>query len=110
VGFVDFDRAGAGPPVWDIACCRAHVERDVLDGTLSRGRADEAVDALLAGYQRRRPRPCTADLELYTAAALALLLPEPFRTFRPDAQDLTAKMLDRAVALAAHVESRTVAS
>jgi Ser/Thr protein kinase RdoA (MazF antagonist) len=110
VGFVDFDRAGAGPAVGDIACCRAHLERDVLSGILSGQRADDVMEELLSGYARIRQRPLSPALDIYTAAALALLLPEPFRRFRTDAFDLTARILDRALALLTRAESRTAAS
>jgi aminoglycoside phosphotransferase (APT) family kinase protein len=110
VGFVDFDRAGAGPAIGDIACCRAHLERDVLSGILSPQRADDLMEELLIGYSRIRQRPSSAALDIYTAAALAHLLPEPFRLFRPDAFDLTARILDRALALLTGAESRTATS
>lgn len=106
VGFVDFDRAGAGPALGDLACCRAHVEWDVLAGALSRGRADDVIEELLAGYARLRERPSSPDLDACTAAALTLLLPEPFRHFRPDAFDLTARILDRALALLTRAAAR----
>lgn len=109
-GFIDFDRAGAGTALGDIACCRAHVEWDVLTGVLSRARGDEVVEALLAGYERGRQRPFSPDLDACTAAALTLLLVEPFRHFRPDASDLTARILDRALALLGHAEARTLVS
>lgn len=107
VGFVDFDRAGAGVAVGDIACCRAHLEWDVLTGVLSQRRADDVIEELLAGYASVRERPCAPNLDACTAAALTLLLPEPFRHFRPDAFDLTARILDRALALLKNTQSRT---
>lgn len=110
VGFLDFDRAGPGPAAGDIGYCRAHLERDVLAGTLSRERADDVMEELLTGYARIRHRPLSQALDIYTAAALALLLSEPFRLFQRDAFDLTARILDRALALLMHAESRTVAS
>jgi len=110
VSFVDFDRAGGGPAVGDIAYCRAHLEREVLDGLLSRGRADDVMEEILSGYGRVRQRPCTSALDIYTAAALALLLPEPFRQCRPDAFDLTAGILDRALGLLTRAASTTALS
>jgi Phosphotransferase enzyme family len=104
VGFVDFDRAGAGPPIGDIASCRAHLERDVLSGILSPQRVDDLMEELLIGYARIRQRPSSPALDIYTAAALAHLLSEPFRLFRPDAFDLTARILDRALALLTRAE------
>lgn len=110
VGFVDFDRAGAGPAVGDLACAAAHLERDVLAGAVTRERADAVMEELLAGYGRRRRVPLSRTIDVYTAAALAALLPEPFRHFRPDAADLTARMADRAVMLLANPSTRTAAS
>jgi Ser/Thr protein kinase RdoA (MazF antagonist) len=108
VGFVDFDRAGAGPAVGDIARCRAQIEWDVLTGALSSERAGDVIENLLAGYARVRECPSSRDLDACTAAALTLLLPEPFRHFRPDAFDLTAKILDRATALLTTAAARSL--
>ena len=109
VGFVDFDRAGAGPAAGDIASCLAHLERDVLTGDLDAARAGEIADDLLSGYGRLRTPPASRVLRVFTAAALARLLPEPFRHCRADALDLTAGMLDRALAIATSAESTAVA-
>jgi len=110
VGIVDFDRAGAGSAVGDLAYCRAYLERDVLSGVLSRGRADDVMEELLTGYGRLRSRPSSSALDLYTAVVLALLLPEPFRLFQPDASRLTAQILDRSLALLTQAASRTAVS
>ncbi len=108
VGFVDFDRAGAGPPAGDLACCLAHLERDSLTGDLEAPRAREMAEQLLAGYARLKPRPASRLLRVFTAAALGRLLPEPFRQCRADAGDLTARMLGRAIALAEDDEAGVV--
>ncbi len=108
VGFVDFDRAGAGPSAGDLACCLAHLERDILIGDLDAPRACEMAEQLLAGYARLKTRPASRLLRVFTAAALGRLLPEPFRQCRSDAADLTARMLDRAIAFAEDDETGVV--
>ncbi len=108
VGFVDFDRAGAGPSAGDLACCLAHLERDILTGDLDAPRACEMAEQLLAGYARLKTPPAPRMLRVFTAAALGRLLPEPFRQCRSDAADLTARMLDRAIALAEEDETGVV--
>lgn len=110
VGFVDFDRSGAGPAAGDLACAAAHLERDVCAGIITRERADAVMADLLIGYQRLRRVPLSSALDVHTAAALASLLPEPFRHFQRDAVDLTARMLDRALALLENRSGRTAAS
>lgn len=106
VGIVDFDRAGAGEAAADLGYFRANLERDVLAGAVSRERAEDVMDELLRGYGELRPRPLSSVLDLQTAAALALLLPEPFRHCHPNSIELTTRILDRALALIAHSETR----
>lgn len=106
VGIVDFDRAGAGEAAADLAYFQANLERDVLAGAVSRERAEDVMDELLRGYGELRPLPLSSVLDLQTAAALALLLPEPFRLCRPNSFELTTRILDRALALIARSETR----
>ncbi|PWC14532.1 phosphotransferase [Brenneria corticis] len=75
---VDWERAAYGNPLADIATFQARLELQVIERTVSRQQADDAVAALLAGYLPRRALPL-GDLGGYVAWAALCLAAEPFR-------------------------------
>ncbi|MGH8503912.1 MAG: phosphotransferase, partial [Gammaproteobacteria bacterium] len=76
--FLDFDRAGLSDPASDLGNFIAHLERDVLYGRITGDRARQLRDQLAEGY-RSAASHLPARMDLYIAAGLLRLAPEPFR-------------------------------
>lgn len=96
ITLLDLDRTVRGDPAEDLGLFIAHLERAVLDGGMSAGRAESLKEALLDGYRISTHRPTPERIEVYTAAGLLRLCPEPFRYRARDWPRQTERVLDRA--------------
>jgi aminoglycoside phosphotransferase len=94
VAILDLDRAVRGDPAADLGAFLAHLERDTLHAGLPPERVEALRMHLLEGYGSATPLP--ERIDLYTAAALLRLAPEPFRHRDPDWPERTAAVLARA--------------
>lgn len=81
--FLDFDRAGLNDPASDFGNFIAHLERDVVYGRIASDHAALWRDQLAEGYQGAASN-LPARIDLYIAAGLLKLAPEPFRRHEPD--------------------------
>ena len=98
VGIVDYDAAAMGDPASDVGLFHANLLVDVVQGRVTRPRADRQIAALLAGYRSaaRCADAAESRLGLYTAAWLLRVATEPFR-YRTAAWPSTiAAILDEA--------------
>ncbi len=93
---LDYDRAVSGDPSADLGLFIAHLERDILRGNLPRTKLEAVKNALLEGYQYATRGDIPARIELYTAAGLLRLTPDPFRHREPDWVEVTEAILERA--------------
>ena len=93
---LDFDRACFAHQAADLGTFAAHLRCDALRGRYSREHAEAGVQALLAGYSLRWPMLARGDVDVYTAAALVRLAPEPFRLRESQAPELTEAILQQA--------------
>ncbi|MFQ5515451.1 MAG: phosphotransferase family protein [Myxococcota bacterium] len=92
VALLDLDSAAVAHPLVDLGVFLAHIERDVLRGTLASDRREPIARALLEGYGR-----ASADLPLhvYTALGLFRLAHDPFRHCEPGWAERTEALLGR---------------
>lgn len=84
LGLVDFDRAGVGDPLRDLATFVAHLEAGRAEGTVPAAVATAAESSLLDGY---RNAGGVVDLDRFQwqcAAALLRRAPHPFRARTPE--------------------------
>ena len=93
---LDYDRAVSGDPSADLGLFIAHLERDILRGDLPGTKLEAVKNALLEGYQYAAHGNIPARIDLYTAAGLLRLTPDPFRHREPDWVEATEALLDRA--------------
>lgn len=100
LALVDLDRMGAGDPRTDVALFCAHLEREVVRGTLTATRSAAMQSAFLTGYAGEQS---PAALTAFIALALLRLLPEAFRHCRPAWQQEMAGLVARVEALMATV-------
>ncbi|MCU0495668.1 MAG: phosphotransferase, partial [Chloroflexaceae bacterium] len=100
VGLIDFDEAAYGDCTSDLANFLAHLEYEVLRGTLGRARAEAVGAALLEGYSGAGGAVTVQSLSHHVAARLLLLAPQPFRTFTSGWPTHTAALLERVAELA----------
>lgn len=102
---VDLDHAVRSDPRTDLGSFTARLERDVLAGKLSSGRANAATAALLDGYRDRARgefdgvKRGTGWIRPHTAARLLRLAPEPFRYREQDWHDGVEALLTRVQAI-----------
>jgi tRNA A-37 threonylcarbamoyl transferase component Bud32 len=99
VAMLDLDLVERGDPAADLAGFVAHLERDVIRGTLAPARLALLRDALLEGYRRATREAIPRHVELLTAAAMLRLAPRFFRHREPEWPSRTAAALDRAEAI-----------
>jgi hypothetical protein len=95
VAIIDLDQASLGDPRSDLGLFLAHLERDVLLGTLSATHARELSEGMLAGYE------CATGvrsegLAVHVAESLLRLAHHPFRRHEPDWVAKISDMLSRA--------------
>lgn len=95
---IDWDRLAAGHPARDLGSFLARLDADVIEGTLTAGAAEAAGAALLAGYEAASAG-LPDGIAAFRAAGLLALLPEGFRSRRPDWPELAEAMLARIAAL-----------
>lgn len=96
---LDLDKAVRGDPAADLGNFIAHLERDALCGNISVHRVEMLKKALLEGYGAATCKPVPASVELYTAAGLLHLAPEPFRIRQPDWPQRTETILKQIEAI-----------
>lgn len=96
---VDLDRAVYGDPAADVGLFLAHLERAVLQDTLSPSQMQAWQEALMAGYGEIAPAPSLARVQLYIAIGLLRLAPEPFRYHAPNWPEQSEALLTRAIAI-----------
>jgi len=108
VGVLDFDEAGRGDPALDLGLFIAHLERDVVRGTIPPDRVEPVRASLLEGYRSAAELPDPARVGLYTAVGLLRLAPHPFRSREPQWPERTGAMLERAEAVLRAVAPRKV--
>jgi aminoglycoside phosphotransferase (APT) family kinase protein len=99
VAILDLDEAVRGDPAADLGNFVAHLERDALRGTLPSSRVELLQNALLEGYRVATHRPIPARTELYAAAGLLRLAPDPFRHREPDWPGRIEAILERTEAI-----------
>lgn len=99
VALLDFDEAVRGDPAADLGLFIAHLERDTLRSNLSPSRMEPLREALLEGYRVTTHHPIPTRIELYTAAGLFRLAPDPFRHREPNWPERTEAILERAKAI-----------
>lgn len=78
VRILDMDDAALGDPLEDLANFAAHLDRDVALGRTTAGIAETILGAVLDGYGKGVAKE-SWRFEVYRAAALFRLVPEPFR-------------------------------
>jgi aminoglycoside phosphotransferase (APT) family kinase protein len=100
VAILDLDRATAGDPAADLGNFIAHLKRDALRGHLAPNRVEPLREALLEGYRAATPHSLPARIELYTAAGLLRLAPDPFRHREPNWPERIEAILERIEAMA----------
>jgi aminoglycoside phosphotransferase (APT) family kinase protein len=83
VRLIDLDSLCNGDPAIDLGSARAASLRHV-EASSDTSIAEAALEALLAGYESRRPLPTESLLALHTAAQLIRRAPEPFRDREPE--------------------------
>lgn len=94
VGILDMDEVALGDPLEDLAIFAAHLDREVALGRTTAGIAETILGAVFDGYghgvatENRR-------FEVYRAAALFRLVPEPFRLRSDGWSTQTQCLLDR---------------
>lgn len=91
---LDLDRAVYGDPAADLGNFIAHLERDALRNNIPHNRVEQHKGALLKGYGAATNLP--TGIELYTAAGLFKLAPDPFRYCEPNWPERTEAILERA--------------
>ena len=96
VAILDYDRAVSGDPSADLGKFLANLEKFTLRGNLPRTKLEAVKNALLEGYQYAARGDIPARIELYTAAGLLRLTPDPFRHREPDWVEVTEAILERA--------------
>lgn len=100
-GILDLDRAAWGDPAFDLGNLVAHLECDVIDGTLAPHIRDAAATGLIRGYEGSSGMRIADAVPLHTASALLRLGARPFRARAPNWDERMATILDRADALLA---------
>lgn len=98
VTFIDWDRAGWGDPAGDLGSFAARLDMQVIDGSLTRAAADDALAELVAGY-REEAGGLPPGTGLQTASALLKLATESFRRRLPDWPEREAALIERVAAL-----------
>lgn len=78
VRLIDFDDVCYWFSGYDLGVFIAHLERDMLLGTLSESQAKGYQQALIKGYRQQRPIQCS-EVELFCAIGLLKLSHHPFR-------------------------------
>jgi Ser/Thr protein kinase RdoA (MazF antagonist) len=96
ISFIDLDRTGMGDPIYDIALFCAHLEREVIRGSMTTPRAAAIQRTFLAGYSGSVNQHI---LDMYVAAALLRFMSEAFRQCRPAWESEMEALLERAEAL-----------
>ena len=96
VGFLDFDEGLVGDPTLDLGTFLAHLEREVIRGSLPRSRVEPLAEALLDGYEAAIGPPVRERVPLALAVGLLRLAPLCFRYREPDWPDRMAALLERA--------------
>ncbi len=99
VSILDLDRAAFGDPAMDLGLFVAHLERDVLRGSLSAERAADLSAALLAGYADARRDLDANRVRVQTVRGLLSLTLDPFRHREPNWEERTRGIVQRAAAL-----------
>ena len=82
VALLDFDRSHLGSPCWDLGGFLAHLRLARLEGRLHR--EDALARAFLDAYAARCGRSAIEPVAWWTALALLLLAPTPFRRLEAD--------------------------
>ena len=98
IGVIDWDRAGDGVPVWDLASLLVDLELRHHDGQLTESQLQTWQSGLIEGYG---VLPGRADLFAARAAALAARATEPFRRRRHDWPSRIRATIQRAIDLGA---------
>jgi aminoglycoside phosphotransferase (APT) family kinase protein len=98
VALLDLDEATIGNRLEDLGLFIAHLERDVLLGTLPSAVGSAARSALLEGYCATTPGTSISALPLHIAKALIGLGPSVFRKSRDRWPGQLGDLLDRAAA------------
>ncbi|WP_179137725.1 aminoglycoside phosphotransferase family protein [Candidatus Entotheonella palauensis] len=99
VAIVDFDEAMRGDRRADLGLFIAHLERDVLRGTLPAERITLIRDRLLEGYVEATREPIPPYLDIYTAIGLFQLSHAPFRHCEPNWPERMEALLTRVASL-----------
>jgi len=95
VAFLDLDRAVCSDSAADLGLFIAHLERDALRGNISTSQVESLGNSLLEGYGFGVGLDIPSRIELYTAAGLLQLAPDPFRHREPNWPERTEATLDR---------------
>ncbi|GMT41708.1 MAG: hypothetical protein IEMM0002_0119 [bacterium] len=95
LGLLDLDRACYGDPAGDLGLFVAHLEREVLRNNLTPETLRRFKEAFCAGYLSVGESSVLEDVDLFTAAGLFRLLPEPFRYRENNWRQITENQLDR---------------
>ena len=95
VAVLDFDEAARGDPAHDLGLFIAHLEYQVVRGTLPETSLTACTEALLQGY-RAAAGTLPARIELYRCAELLGLAPHPFRTRLGEWSERIQELVDRA--------------
>ena len=93
---LDLDRACRGNPLTDLACFRAHLEREVIRGALKQCQADLVSGALLEYYAAATCGNVASRLAPFFAAELFRLAPRFFRYWESNWPQKIETLLDRA--------------
>lgn len=98
---LDFDEAVLADPARDLGSFRASLIGDAVAGRLDERAAAGAARALAAGYEAAGGDVPDGRADLWTAAAILHLVPEPFRRREADWPAQAASLLRRAEAVVA---------
>lgn len=99
VAILDLDEAKYGDPAADLGLFIAHLERDVLRGTLTGHAVQPIQERFFKGYQAATGCPVSTRVALYTAVGLFRLAPDPFRHREPDWPERIQAILARVAAI-----------
>jgi len=96
VTVLDYDRAGYGDPGMDVGAFAAGLIALSLHGHMPMERAVEAAGAFTSAYWRATHAEDLAGARAFTAGALLMMAPEPFRYRKADWPKMVEALLDSA--------------
>lgn len=107
IQLIDSDDVCYGHPAVDIGLFLAHMEREVVNETMSPEQAGLIKRRLLEAYPGCTGKELRAAIELYTAAGLLQLVHHPFRNCEQDWPERVEKILTAAGLRLEHYKSIT---